>query len=311
MTLEWRPRPQDVLLVLLLILTSIIVTPELSDALVPLPRHTPYNLEQPVPGPLPILLKPDIQATIIGENPWFVRTNAEGLREASFAPTPAPDTTRILVVGDSFTMGRGVDQDDRFTNQLERMLNSDPPYIQWSVPGDGPGHRYDVINAGLPDYGIRDIYVFLRERGMSYHPDVVLVGLQPTNVISYNVSQQLRKQADEVNWTEGQLRDRYMQKKPLKEIFPPYIRRINSLVTASGAQLVFFTYRRGDARLIRAIPNYPFENPLLLPMPAEGLNVLPESGYLNEHGHRQIAEGLYRGISFYNLRGGRSTEADR
>ena len=55
---------------------------------------------------------------------WFstgaVRRNAAGFREREFQDTKAPGVYRIAVVGDSFTFGNGIRQEDRYSDLLQR-----------------------------------------------------------------------------------------------------------------------------------------------------------------------------------------------
>jgi lysophospholipase L1-like esterase len=72
-----------------------------------------------------------------------VSINQMGLREAH---TPLRNSSspvrRVVVLGDSFTFGQGVDDTTLFTTQLERRLNERQTEI-----------RYEVVNAGVPGYG--------------------------------------------------------------------------------------------------------------------------------------------------------------
>ena len=53
-----------------------------------------------------------------------VSINQMGLREAHLAPrNPSSPVRRIVMLGDSFTFGQGVDDAALFTTQLERRLN--------------------------------------------------------------------------------------------------------------------------------------------------------------------------------------------
>jgi hypothetical protein len=49
-------------------------------------------------------------------------TNKWGFREKNFSSKKNQNTFRILVFGDSFTFGEGIDDDHRYTNLLEEML---------------------------------------------------------------------------------------------------------------------------------------------------------------------------------------------
>jgi lysophospholipase L1-like esterase len=72
-----------------------------------------------------------------------VSINQLGLREAHISVrNPSSPARRIVMLGDSFTFGQGVDDATLFTTQLERRLNERQTDI-----------RYEVINAGVPGYG--------------------------------------------------------------------------------------------------------------------------------------------------------------
>ena len=72
-----------------------------------------------------------------------VSINQMGLRDAHTTPrNPSSPVRRVVVLGDSFTFGQGVDDAALFTTQLERRLNERQTDI-----------RYEAINAGVPGYG--------------------------------------------------------------------------------------------------------------------------------------------------------------
>jgi len=94
-----------------------------------------------------------------------VRTNALGFREPRLPGPKPPGTRRIVVVGDSFTQGYGVEEDEAYPRQLERLL------------GD-----IEVINLGVPGSCPRDYAANLEEVGRAYEPDLVLVGVMANDV---------------------------------------------------------------------------------------------------------------------------------
>ena len=87
-----------------------------------------------------------------------VSHDSHGFRGAEVSPTPAPGRTRILVLGDSFAYGVGVEDDETFSAVLARR---DP--------------TLDVINAGVNGYGTNQQLLLLRDQGRQLQPDVVLV----------------------------------------------------------------------------------------------------------------------------------------
>jgi lysophospholipase L1-like esterase len=90
-----------------------------------------------------------------------VRTNALGFRGREIPAQPDPGTFRILTLGDSFTFGWGVEEEETFIRVLERRL---------SAVG-----RVEVINAGVPGYSADQYLLFLRTRGFALRPDAILL----------------------------------------------------------------------------------------------------------------------------------------
>jgi lysophospholipase L1-like esterase len=91
-----------------------------------------------------------------------VRKNAEGFRDRDFA-VPKPDGTyRILVLGDSFTWGIGLDVEETLPKQLERRLRRERPDLE-------------VINASIPGQNTTHELATLREKGLRYEPDMVVL----------------------------------------------------------------------------------------------------------------------------------------
>ncbi len=73
-----------------------------------------------------------------------------------------PGKKRVLALGDSFTFGWGVLDHETFSAQLEAR-NPDT----------------EVINTGVPGYGIDQIYLSYVNIGKKFQPDVVVVGIYP------------------------------------------------------------------------------------------------------------------------------------
>lgn len=100
-----------------------------------------------------------------------IRTNAYGIRNR-VVQTPKPkNTKRILVLGDSFTFGLGVAEQDTYPRILEQILTS-------SIPS---GTAVEVINAGIPTADIGYYYLFLKTVAPRLEPDIILIGYDPYN----------------------------------------------------------------------------------------------------------------------------------
>ena len=114
-------------------------------------------------------LRSAADADTVVESPEFrihVHTNALGFRERRLPGPKAPGTRRIVVVGDSFTYGYGVEEDEAYPRVLEGLL---------------PG--VEVVNLGVPATCPLDYAANFEDVGRAYEPDLVLVGLMANDVI--------------------------------------------------------------------------------------------------------------------------------
>jgi hypothetical protein len=86
-----------------------------------------------------------------------VRINSHGLRDEEYSQART-DRKRMLVLGDSFGWGFGVEHDEIFTEIIE---NKQPDW--------------EIINASVSGYGTDQEFLYLKEKGIHYKPDVVLL----------------------------------------------------------------------------------------------------------------------------------------
>jgi len=77
---------------------------------------------------------------------------------------------RILVLGDSFTVGHGVEMEESYPKLLEKMI--------------GRGN-VEIINAGHKGTGPDNYYLGYKHEFYKYDPDMVIVGLSLSNDIDY------------------------------------------------------------------------------------------------------------------------------
>jgi lysophospholipase L1-like esterase len=99
-------------------------------------------------------------------------------RHKGYSVARNPNTFRIVVLGDSYTFGQGVEKDKTFPAILERMLN-----------GMGANVKFEVVNLGfcglntftevqlLTEYGIHpDTWApDPNYRGLAYQPDLIIL----------------------------------------------------------------------------------------------------------------------------------------
>ena len=93
-----------------------------------------------------------------------VAVNALGMRGPERSRSKPPGTARILLLGDSFAFGWGVEQDETFGALLERLL----------AQRVGP---VEVWSGAVPGWTTDQQYLYLRGRGLVLEPDLVLLAI--------------------------------------------------------------------------------------------------------------------------------------
>jgi hypothetical protein len=102
----------------------------------------------------------------------YVHINQEGFRDQDHSVVNHSAARRLLVVGDSFAFGYGINRvEDRFGEQLGKRLDENTQYC------------WEPINGSRPDTHTLHHIDFLR-RLLTYHPDVVIL-LYVFNDIDY------------------------------------------------------------------------------------------------------------------------------
>jgi len=99
------------------------------------------------------------------------RINSLGLRDHEFSEGKPPHTFRILMLGDSFTEGDGVETNQTFSKLIEAGLDSLV----------SPLH-YEVINAGVGSYSTILHYLYLTHGGLALEPDLVILNFDLSDV---------------------------------------------------------------------------------------------------------------------------------
>jgi len=110
---------------------------------------------------------------------FHVRVNSLGLRGRETAIEKPAGAFRILTLGDSWTFGEGVEDDETFSAQLEELLRDYCP----------PKKKCEVINGGYAaGRGPDEAYLYLKNKGIRFKPDVVILGsfVNDTFDLEYN-----------------------------------------------------------------------------------------------------------------------------
>jgi lysophospholipase L1-like esterase len=164
-------RARSLFLRLLLLGCSVLVSLALAEIAVRLVRPQPVMT---ISGPLYVpdpprryRLRPGFVGTV-GNRVEFetrVAIDREGMRGAETGPRE-PGTLRgslrILALGDSFTFGVGAEAGETYPARLQEILRA-------------RGLRAEVLNAGVPGYGVPDEAAWFARWGKPLAPDVVLV----------------------------------------------------------------------------------------------------------------------------------------
>jgi len=85
------------------------------------------------------------------------------MRRTTPFPPKQPGVFRVMVLGDSFTYGKGIAEDGTYASQLQRLLQTD--------------YRIEVLNLGVGADQSEDILRTLRRFLPELHPDLVIYGV--------------------------------------------------------------------------------------------------------------------------------------
>ena len=92
--------------------------------------------------------------------------NSAGMRDDhEYASMPAPGVLRIAAFGDSFTFGSDVPLGENWAKRIPALARS-----------------IEVLNYGVPAYGLDQAYLRYLAVGAEYHPHIVLIGYMSENL---------------------------------------------------------------------------------------------------------------------------------
>jgi hypothetical protein len=107
-----------------------------------------------------------------------LRFNRDGFRGADIPLEKEPDVRRIAVIGDSFVVAVGVDEDQTLVRRLEELLARSHPESRWQVQ-----------NFGVSSSSTGQQIVLFRELVARYRPDFVICAYSTLNDFTDNSSE--------------------------------------------------------------------------------------------------------------------------
>lgn len=226
---------------------------------------------------------------------WHLRTNSHGIRDEPVEDAAA-NTTRILVLGNSVTMGSFVNESDRFTELLQARLNR-----------ESDRRRYRVINAGVPGAGMFDQLLFLQMFWQDYRPDIIVSQFVRYSDVSRAENRNLAIHMDRAAASEQEAR---VSESTVEVAYLNRLTWATSDVRAYGADLaafarehgmtpVFLTTENVSAARLETYAGWAAENGAVFVGPPPRFAARERSvyrfadGHYRENGHRWLADHLY------------------
>jgi len=124
------------------------------------------------------LMRPNFHGratNMFGEFDTLIEINREGFRDFNHPLQKAPHTLRIAFLGDSFTCGEQVEENEVFVRRVGESLH-------------GTLHRpVECLNFGIGGYDTQQEVLCYESFVRKYHPDVVVLEMYPRNDIIGNI----------------------------------------------------------------------------------------------------------------------------
>jgi lysophospholipase L1-like esterase len=111
-----------------------------------------------------------------------IKINSKGFRDYEYPLIKPNNTFRIIILGDSNTMGLGVELNETYSKVLERMLNSGR-------------QKYEILNLGVDGYDLIQKLELLKTIGLNYNPDLILLQYSGDDVVNRSLESELDEKA--------------------------------------------------------------------------------------------------------------------
>jgi hypothetical protein len=153
------------------------------------------------------------------------RKHPDGFNDAVRREEKEPGIYRVAVLGDSFIWGDGVTYEQIWSHKLEQLLAA-------AYPG-----RVEVISWGLRGWSTLDEFHFLKARGLTFHPDLLIIGYVPND-------------PDLGNYRQRYFRlNTVLLMQPLRRLFPDAVNFLGEELEAQLSRWVDLGYGNWEAKL--------------------------------------------------------------
>jgi len=166
---------------------------------------------------------------------YAFKTNSMGLRYREIPLEKNNSEYRVLLLGDSFVEGAGVESAETFGAQLEKQLQSH----------NNANRQIQFINGGLSGRGPLEYWRLFINVGLKYNPDTVLIGLMGNDV--ENMPENLDRQQ---LYASHQISQRSGLRSLLHAIFPHFY------IIVSRATLAYYTRHEDSFPALDRIRNH-------------------------------------------------------
>lgn len=206
----------------------------------------------------------------------LLEVNTRGLRGPERDYARPPGVRRVLLLGDSFTEGYTVPEEETVRARLEARLN------------EGCG-RYEVLNGGTLGYSTDQEYLFYQLEGQRYEPEVVVLLFFYNDLVGNVSGRQSGKPSFGV--VDGRLELRHSPVPPPKDgswTRRPEPRTLRTEPWRGSVALRLLAERteRGSPRLHRALARAGL-------VPPARVETLPEDFWPFGPGHREVVDEMW------------------
>lgn len=170
------------------------------------------------------------------------KINSLGLRDYERGYEKEEGTFRLLFLGDSFTQGIGVNLEDTMAKKLEAKLN------------ETGGLQIETVNGGIAAASPAGQYSFLVNKGINFHPDMVIFNLNTSDFL-----EEIAARKYSLQYEQGQMVFNIGQKRYLPESIESYLENHSltyQIIWANRLKLLKLTGKVTAYLMRREPPDY-------------------------------------------------------